>query len=123
MGEYVQYTPAQLTDKYNRDLSTLLPSATYNEKGLPMDEPEATTQKFKDSRKVFEQEYKDDFFISKNTGMENIGKIRMLTTKGINGNPKGLLFMNGKNNMKLILIKTLMNPLFTDVYLNQKKKS
>lgn len=123
MGEYVQYTPAQLTDKYNRDLSTLLPSATYNEKGLPMDEPEATTQKFKDSRKVFEQEYKDDFFISKNTGMENIGKIRMLTTKGINGYPKGLLFMNGKKQYEIDIDKDANEPIIYRRVPQSKKRS
>ena len=50
MGEYVQYTPVQLTDKYNRDLSTLLPQATYNDKGLPMVEDAETTRKYKVSR-------------------------------------------------------------------------
>lgn len=118
MGEYVQYTPAQLTDKYNHDLSTLLPPATYNEKGLPMVEPEATTQKFKDTREAFHKEYKDDFFIVK-----NIGKIMMVTTNGINGLPKGLLFMNGKDQYEIDINKDANEPIIYRRVPQSKKRS
>jgi hypothetical protein len=93
---YVKYaTPAELTKQFSDDLSTL-PQATYNDKGLPIEEDAETTRKYKVAREKFDEKYKDvDFYIKENETFKKLGNIIFLKTVSFfDHTPLGLSFID-----------------------------